>query len=116
MSSSESISPLDGHEETEMLFGEPLHVNVSRASTRFETIQRAHSRQLESPSREEEEQAGENLGFDLRKWLRGRQQAAGPPFAKRAGLSFKDLSIYGTDVSNKHIATLITPFWKLIKG
>ncbi|KAJ2306332.1 ATP-binding cassette transporter snq2 [Coemansia sp. RSA 2705] len=99
-----------------MLFGEPLHVNVSRASTRFETIQRAHSRQLESPSREEEEQAGENLGFDLRKWLRGRQQAAGPPFAKRAGLSFKDLSIYGTDVSNKHIATLITPFWKLIKG
>ncbi|KAJ2173078.1 ATP-binding cassette transporter snq2, partial [Coemansia sp. RSA 560] len=110
MSSSDSVSSFD---ETGMSFGEPLHVNVSRASTRFETIQQAHSRQPVSPG-EEEALAGD--GFDLRSWLHGREKDEGPPFSKRFGLVFRDLSIYGTDVSNKHISTLITPFWKLIKG
>ncbi|KAJ1856854.1 ATP-binding cassette transporter snq2 [Coemansia sp. RSA 1822] len=110
MPSSDSVGSFD---ETGMSFGEPLHVNISRASTRFETIQRAHSRQTASPG-EEEALAGE--GFDLRSWLHGREKVEGPPFAKRFGLVFRDLSIYGTDVSNKHISTLITPFWKLIKG
>ncbi|KAI9477046.1 ABC-2 type transporter-domain-containing protein [Coemansia mojavensis] len=101
-----------------MSFGEPLHVNISRASTRFESIQRAHSRQAASPEiagAEEEAEAGEP-GFNLTEWLRGRDKVSGPPFAKRFGLVFRDLSIYGTDVSNKHISTLVTPIWKLIKG
>ncbi|KAJ1822352.1 ATP-binding cassette transporter snq2 [Coemansia sp. RSA 2599] len=95
-------------------FGEPLHVSVSRATTRFQSIQRAHSRQraaATSPSAE----AGQDEGFDLNAWLRGRQENEGPPFAKRFGLVFNDLSIYGSDVSNSHISTLITPLWKMLK-
>ncbi|KAJ1723938.1 ATP-binding cassette transporter snq2 [Coemansia erecta] len=92
-------------------FGEPLHVSISRGTTRFQTIQRAHSR----PTQPSEEEAGKE-GFNLQAWLRGRQERAGPPFAKRFGLVFDDLSIYGSDVSNSHISTLITPLWKMIKS
>ncbi|KAJ2235056.1 ATP-binding cassette transporter snq2 [Coemansia sp. RSA 1722] len=95
-------------------FGEPLHVSISRATTRFQTIQQAHSRQR--PPTEDEEAAAGQEGFDLKTWLRGRQETEGPPFAKRFGLVFNDLSIYGSDVSNSHISTLITPLWKMIKN
>ncbi|KAJ2826222.1 ATP-binding cassette transporter snq2 [Coemansia erecta] len=99
-----------------MSFGEPLHVNMTKASTRFETIQRAHSRQAVSSGEEEEEALTDEDGFNLRHWLGGRDKVEGPPFAKRVGLVFRDLAIYGTDVNNKQITTLITPFWNLIKG
>ncbi|KAJ1847199.1 ATP-binding cassette transporter snq2, partial [Coemansia sp. RSA 2703] len=97
--------------EALQLFGEPLHVSISRGTTRFQTIQQAHSR----PTQLGGEEAGQ-ADFDLQTWLRGRQELAGPPFAKRFGLVFNDLSVYGSDVSNSHISTLITPVWKMIKS
>ncbi|KAJ2099259.1 ATP-binding cassette transporter snq2 [Coemansia sp. S100] len=101
--------------EQQMSFGEPLHVSISRATTRFSSIQRAQSRQR--PELVDIEAAEEEGGgFDLKRWLRGRQTAEGPPFAKRFGLVFNSLDVYGSDVSNKHISTLITPFYKLIKS
>ncbi|PIA13810.1 hypothetical protein COEREDRAFT_99317 [Coemansia reversa NRRL 1564] len=114
LGSVESQSSLESEEldEALMSFGEPLHVSISHATTRFQTIQHAHSLQ---PG-EEEAKVGGGGQFDLKKWLSRRQAAEGPPFAKRFGLVFSDLDIYGTDVSNRHIATLITPIWKLIKG
>lgn len=93
-------------------FGEPLHVSLSKASTRFKSIQQAHTRQATEPTEEE----AARPGFDLKDWLRGRQALEGPPFAKRFGLVFEHLDIYGTDVSNRHIATLITPVWKFLKS
>ncbi|KAJ2445171.1 ATP-binding cassette transporter snq2, partial [Coemansia sp. RSA 2424] len=108
--------------EPQMSFGEPLHVSISRATTRFSTIQRAHSRQrteLEELEAAEEEAAAAAVGrvaFDLKTWLCRRQTAEGPPFAKRFGLVFNGLDVYGSDVSNKHIGTLITPFYKIIKS
>ncbi|KAJ2476678.1 ATP-binding cassette transporter snq2, partial [Coemansia sp. RSA 2320] len=104
--------------EPVMSFGEPLHVSISRATTRFRTIQETHSRQRPEIT-DEEAAAGEEgggAGFDLTTWLRGRQKTEGPPFAKRFGLVFNGLDVYGSNVSNKHIATLITPFYKLIKS
>ncbi|KAJ1767965.1 ATP-binding cassette transporter snq2 [Coemansia sp. RSA 1813] len=91
-------------------FGEPLHVSISRATSRFQTIQRTYAG-------EEEEEAAEAPpeAFDLQSWLQ-RRQRKGPPFAKRFGLVFKDLDVYGSDVSNKHIASLITPMYKFIKS
>ncbi|KAJ2840855.1 ATP-binding cassette transporter snq2, partial [Coemansia sp. 'formosensis'] len=97
--------------EQQMSFGEPLHVSISRATTRFSTIQRAQSRQ-----RPEVAEPEAVTGFDLKAWLRGRQTAEGPPFAKRFGLVFNSLDVYGANVSNKHISTLVTPFYKLIKS
>ncbi|KAJ2795795.1 hypothetical protein H4S07_006391, partial [Coemansia furcata] len=97
--------------EPQMSFGEPLHVSISRATTRFSTIQRAQSRQ-----RPEVAEPEAVTGFDLKAWLRGRQTAEGPPFAKRFGLVFNSLDVYGANVSNKHISTLVTPFYKLIKS
>ncbi|KAJ2791803.1 ATP-binding cassette transporter snq2 [Coemansia linderi] len=100
-----------------MSFGEPLHVSISRATTRFSTIQRAQSRQRpEAVGELEEGEGGEEYGFNLKRWLRGRQTAEGPPFAKRFGLVFNSLNVYGSDVSNQHISTLITPFYKFIKS
>ncbi|KAJ1642731.1 ATP-binding cassette transporter snq2 [Coemansia asiatica] len=98
-------------------FGEPLHVSISRATTRFQSIQQAHSRQRAHSAEigDEEAALGQEEGFDLKAWLRGRQENEGPPFAKRFGLVFSDLTIYGSDVSNSHISTLITPLWKMIK-
>ncbi|KAJ2743730.1 ATP-binding cassette transporter snq2 [Coemansia sp. BCRC 34301] len=99
--------------EPVMSFGEPLHVSIGRATTRFSTIQRAHSRQRPELAEEEEAQPG----FDLKTWLRGRQAAEeGPPFAKRFGLVFNSLNVYGSDVSNRHISTLVTPFYKFLKS
>ncbi|KAJ2546315.1 hypothetical protein GGH95_006880, partial [Coemansia sp. RSA 1836] len=51
--------------EPQMSFGEPLHVSISRATTRFSTIQRAHSRQrteLEELEAAEEEEAAAAVG------------------------------------------------------
>ncbi|KAJ1960331.1 ATP-binding cassette transporter snq2, partial [Dipsacomyces acuminosporus] len=100
-------------EEALSSFGEPLHVSVSRGTARFQSIQRAYSKQ--PPTVAEEEAGAPAEGFDVVGWLRGKKEFHGPPFAKRFGLVFDDLDIYGTDVSNKHISSLITPFWKLIK-
>ncbi|KAJ2834477.1 ATP-binding cassette transporter snq2 [Coemansia furcata] len=97
--------------ESQMSFGEPLHVNIGRATTQFSAIQRAQSRQ-----RPEVAEPEAVTGFDLKAWLRGRQTAEGPPFAKRFGLVFNSLDVYGANVSNKHISTLVTPFYKLIKS
>ncbi|KAJ2437842.1 ATP-binding cassette transporter snq2, partial [Coemansia sp. RSA 2440] len=59
--------------------------------------------------------AGDGSAFDLTTWLSGRQQQQGPPFATRVGLVFNELSVYGDNVGDRHIATLATPFWKLAK-
>ncbi|KAJ1731009.1 ATP-binding cassette transporter snq2, partial [Coemansia biformis] len=89
-------------------FGEPLRVSVSRGTSRFQSIQRTYSK----PLSEAEAEAG---GFDLTTWLTGRQQKQGPPFAKRIGLVFDSLSVYGDNVGNRHIATVATPFYKFFK-
>ncbi|KAI9502704.1 ABC-2 type transporter-domain-containing protein [Coemansia spiralis] len=93
-----------------MSFGEPLHVSVSRGTSRFRSIQRTYSKPLTLGGEEKEEAA-----FDLTSWLTGRQQQQGPPFAKRIGLVFSDLSVFGDNVSNRHIATVITPLYKIAK-
>ncbi|KAJ1898592.1 ATP-binding cassette transporter snq2 [Kickxella alabastrina] len=113
--SSSCESDLADEFDSRMAFGELLHVSISRATTHFQSIQRAHSRQQPYGDEEQAAEAGAE-GFNLNSWLRGRQAEEGPPFAKRFGLVFKDLSIYGANVSNRHISTLITPFWKLIKN
>ncbi|KAJ2784514.1 ATP-binding cassette transporter snq2 [Coemansia javaensis] len=103
-----SASPLGlGDMEAQMSFGEPLNVSVTRAATRFQSIQRGRT---QSPAEVEE---GE---FDVRAWLIGQQEKGDGVFAKRFGLLFRDLNIYGSDVRPRHIGTLITPLWKLIKG
>ncbi|KAJ2714342.1 hypothetical protein H4R19_001779, partial [Coemansia spiralis] len=107
--SSESSLCLDAI-EAQTSFGEPLHVSISRATTRFQTIQRAYSR----PISEGEMEVGEGQQGVV-SWLRHREHD-GVPFAKRFGLVFRDLDVFGADVSNHHIATLITPFLKAIKG
>ncbi|KAJ1798246.1 hypothetical protein LPJ59_002622, partial [Coemansia sp. RSA 2399] len=91
-------------------FGEPLHVSITQATSRFQTIQRSFAG-------EEEEAAAEAppAGFDLQSWLQNRPMK-GPPFTKRVGLVFKDLDVYGSDVADKHIASLITPIYKLLKS
>ncbi|KAJ1731752.1 ATP-binding cassette transporter snq2, partial [Coemansia biformis] len=108
-SSSDSSLALDAM-EAQVSFGEPLHVSISRATTRFQSIQRAYSR----PAAEAEMEEGEG-GFDLTAWLRG-QEKGGLPLAKRFGLVFRDLDVFGADISNHHISTLLTPFWKALKG
>ncbi|KAJ2665525.1 ATP-binding cassette transporter snq2 [Coemansia sp. RSA 1199] len=98
--------------EASMSFGEPLHVSVTRGTSRFESIQRSLSKQ--SSMVDEEATAGS--AFDLMTWLTGRQQQQGPPFSTRVGLAFDELSVFGDNVRDRHIATLATPFWKLIKA
>ncbi|KAJ2809961.1 ATP-binding cassette transporter snq2, partial [Coemansia furcata] len=98
-----------------MSFGEPLHVSVSRGTERFKSIQRTYSKPL-TIGEEEEAAAIPEGGFDLTTWLTGRQQKQGPPFAKRIGLVFDDVSVFGDNVSNRHIATVVTPFYKLGKA
>ncbi|KAJ2406096.1 hypothetical protein GGF41_006983, partial [Coemansia sp. RSA 2531] len=104
----------DGTEPV-MSFGEPLHVSVSRGTERFKSIQRTYSKPL-TIGEEEEAAAIPEGGFDLTTWLTGRQQKQGPPFAKRIGLVFDDVNVFGDNVSNRHIATVVTPFYKLGKA
>ncbi|KAJ2720377.1 ATP-binding cassette transporter snq2 [Coemansia sp. Benny D115] len=119
---------VDDNGEPIISFGEPLHVSVSRGTERFRSIQRTYSKPLSlgdeeagagiSMSADEAAQAAAMPGgrFDLTTWLTGRQQAQGPPFAKRIGLVFSDLSVYGDNVGDKHIETLVTPFYKVLKA
>ncbi|KAJ2413069.1 hypothetical protein GGI10_003298, partial [Coemansia sp. RSA 2530] len=88
----------DGTEPV-MSFGEPLHVSVSRGTERFKSIQRTYSKPL-TIGDEEEAAAMPEGGFDLTTWLTGRQQKQGPPFAKRIGLVFDDVSVFGDNVAN----------------
>ncbi|KAJ2215463.1 ATP-binding cassette transporter snq2, partial [Coemansia sp. RSA 520] len=114
-SSSGSILPApERADEPDMSFGEPLHVSVTRGTSRFKSIQRTYSKPL-TLDEEEEMMAGDGSAFDLTTWLSGRQQQQGPPFATRVGLVFNELSVYGDNVGDRHIATLATPFWKLAK-
>ncbi|KAJ2826531.1 ATP-binding cassette transporter snq2 [Coemansia erecta] len=112
--SSGSILAMRESEEPDMSFGEPLHVNVTRGTSRFKSIQRTYSKPL-TLDEEEEMAAGKGSAFDLTTWLSGRQQQQGPPFATRVGLVFDELSVYGDNVSDRHIATVVTPVWKLLK-
>ncbi|KAJ2353402.1 ATP-binding cassette transporter snq2, partial [Coemansia erecta] len=105
----------DAEAETEMSFGEPLHVSVTRGTSRFESIQRSLSKQASAVD-EEAMAADCTNAFDLMTWLSGPQRHNGPPFSTRVGLTFDELSVYGDDVKDRHIATLATPFWKLIKS
>ncbi|KAJ2517731.1 ATP-binding cassette transporter snq2 [Coemansia sp. RSA 1939] len=107
-------------DEADMSFGEPLHVSVSRGTSRFRSIQRTYSKSLSLDEEEEAAAGGGGSGasgsaFDLSTWLTGRQQQQGPPFAKRVGLVFDGLEVYGDNVSNRHIATLATPAYKALK-
>ncbi|KAJ2761671.1 ATP-binding cassette transporter snq2, partial [Coemansia sp. BCRC 34490] len=114
MSSSDNsidIAPVPIEKTTS--FGEPLHVSVSRAATRFQSIQRTHG--VGEAEEEEEGAEAPPTEFNFQTWLRSRA-TEGPPFTKRVGLVIKDLDVYGSDVSNKHIASLITPVYKLIKS
>ncbi|KAI8318552.1 hypothetical protein GQ54DRAFT_321724 [Martensiomyces pterosporus] len=105
-------------DEPRTSFGEPLHVSVTRATSRFQSIQRTFSKPLTIGEEEAAAiaAAGAPGGFDLTTWLTGRQQQQGPPFTKRVGLVFDDLSVYGDNVANRHIGTVVTPFYKLLKG
>ncbi|KAJ2774180.1 ATP-binding cassette transporter snq2, partial [Coemansia nantahalensis] len=108
-SASES-SPSADNVEAHLSFGEPLHVSISRATTRFQTIQRAYSQPVSEAEMEE------GVGHPgVVSWLL-RRSHEGAPFAKRFGVVFRDLDVFGADVSNHHIATLISPFWKALKG
>ncbi|KAJ1942838.1 ATP-binding cassette transporter snq2, partial [Linderina macrospora] len=105
--------------EADISFGEPLHVSVTRATSRFKSIQRTFSMSKSVADEEESTgvaEAGNPGGFDLTTWLSGRQQLQGPPFAKRIGLVFDDLDVYGDNVANRHIETMITPFYKIVKS
>lgn len=103
--------PISDEDEPHTSFGEPLHVSVSRGTSRFRSIQRSYSLQQQ----DEEMVAGTPGGFDLTGWLSGRQQQMGPPFAKRIGLVWDDLTVWGDSVSNRHIETVVTPFYKAAK-
>ncbi|KAJ1944110.1 ATP-binding cassette transporter snq2, partial [Linderina macrospora] len=106
-------------EEAVTSFGEPLHVSVTRGTSRFRSIQRSFSRPLSIGDEEAATgvaEAGNPGGFNLTGWLTGRQEQQGPPFAKRVGLVFDDLTVYGDDVANRHIGSLVTPFYKIIKN
>ncbi|ORX70474.1 hypothetical protein DL89DRAFT_292148 [Linderina pennispora] len=93
-------------------FGEPLHVSISRGTERFKSIQRQLSKQLTVP--DEEQAAG---AFDLSEWLTSKKQKeVDHLFANRVGLVFNDLDIFGDNIANRHIASLITPFYKLAKS
>ncbi|KAJ2358111.1 ATP-binding cassette transporter snq2, partial [Coemansia sp. RSA 2618] len=105
----------DKNQDHDISFGEPLHVSVSRGVSKFQSIQRAYSRPM-TVTEEEEMLAGKGSAFDLTTWLTGRQQQQGPPFAKRVGLAFDNLSVYGDLLRDQHIATVATPFWKVIKS
>ncbi|KAJ1656431.1 ATP-binding cassette transporter snq2, partial [Coemansia sp. RSA 1694] len=105
-----------GGGEPVMSFGERLHVSVSRGTERFKSIQRTFSKPLSLSDEEEAAAMPDTGGFDLTTWLTGRQQKQGPPFAKRIGLVFDDVSVFGDNVSNRHIATVVTPFYKLGKA
>ncbi|KAJ2805553.1 ATP-binding cassette transporter snq2, partial [Coemansia guatemalensis] len=94
-------------------FGEPLHVSVTRGTSRFQSIQRTYSRPI-SLDEEEATPPFPGSAFDLTAWLTGRQQVQGPPFAKHIGLVFDDLSVFGDNVSNRHIATVVTPLYKIL--
>ncbi|KAI7822125.1 ABC-2 type transporter-domain-containing protein [Kickxella alabastrina] len=116
---------VDENGEPVISFGEPLHVSVSRGTERFRSIQRSYSKPLSLGDEEEgagmtgpggELATGMPGGrFDLTTWLTGRQQKLGPPFAKRIGLVFDDLNVYGDNVGDRHIATVITPIYKIFK-
>ncbi|KAJ2776197.1 ATP-binding cassette transporter snq2 [Coemansia javaensis] len=103
-------SPAPAPIEPSTSFGEPLRVSVTRGTSRFQSIQRTYSKPLS------EDLAEKGEAFDLSAWLTGRQQAQGPPFAKRTGLVFSDLSVFGDNVRNRHIATLVTPVYKFFKA
>ncbi|KAJ2689399.1 ATP-binding cassette transporter snq2 [Coemansia spiralis] len=96
-------------------FGEPLHVSVSRGTERFKSIQRTFSKPLTIDD-EEEAATMPKDSFDLTTWLTGRQEKQGPPFAKRVGLVFDEVSVFGSSAANRHIATVATPFYKLGKA
>ncbi|KAJ1957763.1 ATP-binding cassette transporter snq2, partial [Dipsacomyces acuminosporus] len=108
-----------GDDEPRTSFGEPLHVSVTRGTSRFQSIQRTFSKPLTIGDEERAAggvaEAGNPGGFDLTGWLSGRQQQ-GPPFAKRVGLVFDEMSVYGDNVANRHISSVVTPFYKIVKG
>ncbi|KAJ2077206.1 ATP-binding cassette transporter snq2, partial [Coemansia sp. RSA 988] len=97
-------------------FGEPLHVSVTRGTSRFQSIQRTYSKPLSLDEEEAMPSLPNGGAFDLTAWLTGRQQMQGPPFAKRIGLVFDELNVFGDNVSNRHIATVVTPFYKILKS
>ncbi|KAI8318478.1 hypothetical protein GQ54DRAFT_300291 [Martensiomyces pterosporus] len=104
-------SPATGAPETS--FGEPLTVNMSRATSRFQQIQRTLSKPHDIST---EESAVGMGGFDLTSWLTGRKTESGPPFSKRVGLVFDELRVHGDNVANRHISTIATPFYKITKS
>ncbi|PIA14573.1 IKI3-domain-containing protein [Coemansia reversa NRRL 1564] len=96
-------------------FGEPLNVDIKHSASRFQSIQRTYSRPV-SLKEEEAMLPFSGSAFDLNAWLMGRQQMQGPPFAKRVGLVFDELNVFGDNISNRHIATVVTPFYKVLKN
>ncbi|KAJ2847299.1 ATP-binding cassette transporter snq2, partial [Coemansia brasiliensis] len=108
-----ATSTASSFDEPKISFGESLQVSVSRGTERFQSIQRTLSKPL---TLDEEELMDRGNEFDLASWLVSRQQQQGPPFAKRVGLLFDNLSVYGDKMQDKHINTVATPFWKFIKA
>ncbi|KAJ2633592.1 ATP-binding cassette transporter snq2 [Coemansia sp. RSA 1290] len=109
---SKEFDPASSSDEPRTSFGEPLQVSVSRGTERFQSIQRT----LSKPLTLDAEEMAEGNSFDLASWLVGRQEQQGPPFAKRVGLLFDNLCVYGDKVQERHINTVATPFWKLLKA
>ncbi|KAJ1680261.1 ATP-binding cassette transporter snq2 [Spiromyces aspiralis] len=91
-------------------FGEPLSVSLNRASSRYRSIQRS----LSIPLSPEQAEAGGNTLFDLSAWLRNKENVEETKYSKQLGLVFDGLSVRGAPVADKHIPTIITPFYKAL--
>ncbi|KAJ1680260.1 ATP-binding cassette transporter snq2 [Spiromyces aspiralis] len=91
-----------------MSFGESLNVNMSRASTVYRSIQRQYTQQ---PLTALQAERGEAL-FDLFAWLRNKEETPEAEYAKKLGLVFESLCVRGAPIADKHIQTIITPFYK----
>ncbi|KAJ1915894.1 ATP-binding cassette transporter snq2 [Mycoemilia scoparia] len=93
-------------------FGEPLEVSLKNANTRYRSIQRSLSKPM---SLSQQEAGDRRLLFDLSAWMRNRESAPDEEYAKKLGLVFNNLYVYGSSDTTQHIQTLITPFYHFLR-
>lgn len=99
-------------------FGERSHVNVNRAQQDFEQLRRQltkESADLQEHGADSTAEKGENDKFDLLNLMKGvkaRQEEQG---VRRVnlGLTWRDLNVYGDDVSHSEIPMFLTPLYKM---
>lgn len=100
-------------------FGEQSNVNVDQAQRDFDNLRRQLTRDSllsQEPEHGEDDAAekgeAESGGFDLLeqfKSVRQRQEEAGINSAK-SGVTWRNLNVYGDDVSHSEIGMFLTPF------